>query len=107
MEVQERIDVKLRRSFAPSHMELMNESGMHNVPPGSESHFRLVIVSEVFAGKSRVQRHQSVYRTLADELNGPVHALGLQTFTPAEWDEEQRRLDSPLCLGGDATRSQH
>lgn len=104
MEVQERIDAQLRKSFAPSHMELVNESGMHNVPPGSESHFRVVIVSEVFAGKSRVQRHQSVYRTLADELDGPVHALGLQTFTAAEWNEEQRQLDSPPCLGGDGTQ---
>ena len=103
MEVQQRIDAKLRQSFAPSHIELVNESSMHNVPPGSESHFRLVIVSSVFEGKSRVQRHQLVYRTLADELAGPVHALGLQTFTVAEWDQEQSRLDSPPCLGGDGT----
>lgn len=103
MEIQQRMETKLRKSFAPSHMELANESSMHNVPPGSESHFRLVIVSDGFTGKSRVQRHQSVYRTLAEELDGPVHALGLQTFTVAEWDEEQNRLDSPPCLGGDGS----
>ena len=103
MEVQKRIDAKLRRGFAPSHLELINESGMHNVPPGSESHFRVVLVSESFQGKSRVQRHQSVYRTLAAELDGPVHALGLQTFTPGEWEEEQGKLDSPPCLGGDGS----
>jgi BolA protein len=103
MQVQQRIDAKLRQSFAPSHMELVNESSMHNVPPGSESHFRLVIVSEMFEGKSQVQRHQSVYRMLADELAGPVHALGLQTFTAAEWDEERRKLDSPPCLGGEGS----
>ncbi len=105
MEVQQRIDAKLRQSFAPSHMELVNESSMHIVPPGSESHVRLVFVSSIFEGKSQVQRHQSVYRTLADELAGPVHALGLQTFTTAEWDQEQRRLESPPCLGGDGTLS--
>jgi len=103
MEVQQRIGAKLRGSFAPSHLELVNESGMHNVPPGSESHFRVVIVSESFLGKSRVQRHQSVYRMLAEELEGPVHALGLQTFTAAEWEEEQGRLDLPPCLGGDGS----
>ena len=105
MEVQIRIDAKLRQSFAPSHMELVNESSMHNVPPGSESHFRLVIVSSTFEGKSRVQRHQSVYRTLADELAGPVHALGLQSYTVAEWDQERSRLYSPPCLGGAGTLS--
>jgi BolA protein len=101
MEVQRRIDAKVRQGFSPSHLELVNESSMHNVPPGSESHFRLVVVSESFQGRSRVQRHQAVYRTLAEELDGPVHALGLQTFTAGEWEEEQRKLDSPPCLGGE------
>ena len=105
MVVQRRIEGRIQEAFEPLHLEVRNESTMHNVPPGSESHFRLLIVSSIFEGKSPVQRHQSVYRTLAEELAGPVHALGLQTFTAAEWDQEQRRLDSPPCLGGDGTLS--
>ena len=104
MEVQRLIDAKVREAFSPSYFELTNESSMHNVPPGSESHFRLLIVSEGFRGRSRVQRHESVYRVLTEELDGPVHALGLQTFTEDEWAEEQQRLESPPCLGGDSTR---
>ena len=102
MEVQTRIDSKVRQAFSPAHFELTNESHLHNVPAGSESHFRLVIVSESFTGRSAVQRHQAVYRVLAAEMEGPVHALGLQTFTPTEWDDRQK-LDSPPCLGGDGT----
>ena len=102
MEVQTRIDAKVREAFSPDHFELTNESYLHNVPAGSESHFRLVIVSERFADRSSVQRHRAVYRVLAMEMEGPVHALGLETFTPAEWDE-RKKLDSPPCLGGDGT----
>ena len=103
MQVQRRIEAKIQEAFSPGHLEVTNESSMHNVPPGSESHFRLVVVAERFEGASRVQRHQAVYRALAEELDGPVHALGLQTFTPAEWEEEHGALDSPPCLGGDGT----
>ena len=102
MEVQTRIDAKVRAAFSPVHFELTNESSLHNVPQGSESHFRLLIVSAHFDGRSAVQRHKDVYRALAQEMDGPVHALGLQTFTPAEW-EDRGRLDSPPCLGGDGT----
>ncbi len=43
MSVQQNIEAKIKSSLAPSHLEVINESHMHNVPPGSESHFRLVI----------------------------------------------------------------
>ena len=103
MEVQERIERKVRGAFHPVHLEVINESHMHAVAPGSETHFRLRIVSEAFAGKPRVRRHQEVYRVLAEEKAGPVHALGLQTLTPEEWEAEHRLVDSPPCLGGDGT----
>ena len=57
----------------------------HLAVEGDGAHFQAVIVSEVFAGKSRVQRHQIVYRALGDRMREEIHALSMQTLTPAEW----------------------
>ncbi len=56
---------------------------------GDGQHFEAVVVSEEFAGKSRVQRHQRVYQTLGDRMRGEVHALSMKTFTPAEWESSR------------------
>ncbi len=56
---------------------------------GDGQHFEAVIVSEEFAGKSRIQRHQRVYQTLGDRMRGEIHALSMKTFTPQEWQEQQ------------------
>ena len=95
-----RIESKVFDGFHPVHLEVNNESYMHNVRAGAESHFRLLIVSEQFEGKSAVQRHQAVYAILADEVKNEIHALGLQTLTPSEWQADQERNESPECLGG-------
>ena len=87
------------QSLSPVHLELNNESHMHNVPPGSESHFKAVIVSAVFNELSRVRRHQAVYGALGD-LMQRIHALALHTYTPAEWQARQTAPDSPQCMGG-------
>jgi len=101
MKVQQIIERKLREAFEPLVLELDNESGQHNVPAGSESHFRAVIVSEAFNGKRSVARHQMVYALLAAELAGGVHALSLHTLTPAEWLERGgTTAASPACMGG-------
>jgi len=89
---------KLRDEFTPAYLDVVNESHMHNVPPGSESHFKVTLVSAVFTGLRSVRRHQEVYRVLADELKGGVHALALHTYAPAEWAGSAP--DSPPCLGG-------
>lgn len=52
---------------------------------GTKDHFQAVIVSPSFAGMSRVEQHQTVYRALGELMAGPVHALALQTFTPEAW----------------------
>tara|TARA_Y100001934_G_scaffold14242_1_gene17506 strand:+ start:431 stop:685 length:255 start_codon:yes stop_codon:yes gene_type:complete len=79
----------------------MNESFMHSVPPGSESHFKLVIVTESFDGVPRVRRHQTVNGILKDELAGPLHALSMETLTPEEWERKGGVVrESPNCLGG-------
>jgi BolA protein len=92
---------KLSSELDPSTLEVTNESFMHSVPEGSESHFKLVVVSEKFESKRLVQRHQMVYALLADELAGPVHALAIHTYTSEEWRaKEQSAPDSPKCHGG-------
>jgi BolA protein len=101
MQIQQTIEGKLREAFAPLHLEVENESHMHNVPEGSESHFRVVIVSDRFDGKPLVQRHRAVNGSLADELQGGVHALALHTMTPEEWFAKGGKApESPPCLGG-------
>lgn len=100
MTVEPRITQKLA-SLTPELMEVENESHMHNVPPDSETHFKITLVSETFAGLMPVKRHQTVYALLADELSGPVHALALHLYTPEEWQKRQgSRPDSPHCRGG-------
>ena len=59
-----------------------------------------MIVSNVFEGMRKVQRHQRVYQLLADELNGGVHALALHLFTAEEWDELNEKIPaSTKCAG--------
>jgi BolA protein len=101
MTVQETIEKKVRGSFDPVHLEVINESHMHSVPPGSESHFKLVVVSSEFEGKRLVARHQALNGLLADELKTGVHALSMQTLTAQEWEERGGAIpESPACLGG-------
>ena len=99
--VERSITEKLSAHFDAQFLQVTNESFMHSVPAGSESHFKLVIVSEQFDSQRLVQRHQVVYRLLADALAGPIHALALHTYTPVEWtDKNAEAPESPNCLGG-------
>lgn len=100
MSVEDDIIEKLQSTLNPDHLEVINESHMHNVPPGSESHFKVVVVADEFEGKMLVARHRLINKALADELAGPIHALALHTMTPAEWAEKGAAPQSPPCLGG-------
>lgn len=99
MQVQHRIEEVLRAALAPEVLRVENESGSHNVPPGSETHFKVIVVSDRFVELSRIQRHRRVNQLLAEQLAGPVHALALHLYAPAEW-QEGGAPDSPPCLGG-------
>jgi len=102
MQMQNQIEEKISAALAPQHLEVINESGNHNVPPGSESHFKVVMVSEAFAGESLVKRHQRLYQLLADELQSGVHALALHLYTMDEWREKNGAAPlSPPCMGGE------
>ncbi|HUH37220.1 MAG TPA: BolA/IbaG family iron-sulfur metabolism protein [Spongiibacteraceae bacterium] len=101
MSVRDVIEQKLSSAFRPAHLEIANESHKHSVPPNSETHFKVVLVSEGFAGQRKVARHQQVYATLAEELAGGVHALALHLYTGEEWAARQQPAPrSPDCMGG-------
>ncbi len=101
MTIQADIESKLAAALDPGHLEVVNESHQHNVPPNSETHFKVVVVTDQFEGQRKVARHQSVYGLLQAELAGPVHALALHTYTPDEWRERFGEAPmSPPCLGG-------
>src|SRR5580765_3873231 len=101
--IQSIIETKLADAFAPLHLEVTNESGNHNVPAGSESHFRVVLVAPAFDGQRLLARHRQVNAVLAEELAASIHALALHTYTEAEWRERFGTAPmSPPCLGGGA-----
>ena len=100
MSMQTTIEEKLGQAFDTEHLQVENESHMHNVAPGSESHFKVTIVSALFDEQMLIKRHRMVNKTLAQELQ-QIHALALHTLTPAEWLARQGQVaDSPHCRGG-------
>jgi BolA protein len=88
MSVKDDITKKLQEAFAPENLSVIDESHLHEGHaghrPGGETHFRVQIISEAFAGKNRVDRHRMINALLATELAGPVHALAIKASTPAE-----------------------
>ncbi|KAI8923879.1 bola protein [Entophlyctis helioformis] len=89
--IAQAIEVKITNALQPTKLEIHDDSSKHKGHAGmkglnpSETHFRLVIVSDAFEAKSLVQRHKFVYEILEDELKGGLHALSLTTKTPQEF----------------------
>ena len=101
MSRKQSIEQRLSESLHPMHLEVINESHRHSVPPGSETHFKVVVVSESFSGLRLVQRHRSIHSLLAGELADGLHALSMEALTPEEWRARGGdTLQSPPCLGG-------
>lgn len=97
----ERINQLLSQALEPVFLEILDESGNHSVPEGSESHFKVTLVSACFATDSRVARHRRVNHLLAHEFDQGLHALSLHLYTPEEWEVRARKsMESPLCRGG-------
>ena len=96
MSYKETIISDLHQAFAIEHIALKNESFMHNVPADSESHFKLIIVSDDFLGITKVKRHQGIYNALSETMKS-IHALSIQAFTVAEYNLDPMILDSPDC----------
>ena len=88
MKVKAAIEKKLGTALKPTRLAIIDESHRHaghaGARPEGETHFRVEVVSAAFGGLGRIQRQRLVYELLADELKGPVHALALETRTPAE-----------------------
>ena len=101
MTIKSIIEQKLEEAFDPEFLEVVNESYMHNVPEGSESHFKVTVVSTTFLEKRLIARHRLINQALADELKS-IHALAIHTLTPDEYFAKAGKVaDSPECLGGD------
>lgn len=87
--VHDRITEILTRDFAPTHLEIIDDSHRHaghaGARPEGETHFRVTLVSAVFAGESRVARQRRVYAALDSLLKTRIHALQLKTYTPDEF----------------------
>ncbi|MGL4397019.1 MAG: BolA family protein [Hyphomicrobium sp.] len=88
MTAETRIREKLMVALQPTRLDVINESHMHaghrSSPGTGESHFRVMVVSDRFAGKSRVERHRMVNDALQGEVGGVIHALALATYAPGE-----------------------
>jgi BolA protein len=86
--IAEAIRDKLTDAFRPSRLEVEDDSARHRghagAGDGGESHFNVVIESAAFAGTPKVARQRMVYRALAEELAGPVHALSVRALAPGE-----------------------
>ena len=89
------IDI-INDKLSPSVLNLINESFMHNVPPGSESHFKLIVVSDVFKDLTNVKRHQLIYSTL-NKIMDEIHALSIYAFDENEYNANPVVIDSPNC----------
>ena len=102
MTIAATIEEKLLSAFTPLHLDVINESSNHNVPPGSESHFKVTIVSKEFEDERLIKRHRAVNLVLAEELAEKIHALALHTYTEREWHDyyADNTPLSPNCLGG-------
>lgn len=99
--MEDAIRAKVTDAFAPSTLEIYNDSHRHahhkpmKDTTSRETHFRLVITSEAFKSKPQPARHRMVYALLKDEMaeEGGIHALQLRTRTPAE-EEKARQQES-------------
>lgn len=93
----EQIREKLQTGFAPTLLEIEDQSALHAGHAGARSgggHFAVIIVSDEFAGKKPLERHRMIYRVLGDMMQTDIHALSIKSFTPGEYSESTRTLST-------------
>ena len=82
------IHQKLTATFQPTRLEIEDDSARHHgharASPGGQSHFNRLTHARAFAGAPKVARQRMVYKALAEELAGPVHALSVKALAPGE-----------------------
>ena len=95
MSSEQMLREKLMVELEPIRLDIVNESHMHaghrSSPDTGESHFRVLVVSPKFAGKSRVERHRMVNAAVAELLRSRVHALAIRALAPGESLNEPAR----------------
>ena len=94
--IESQIINTLSSSMNLSSFKIINESFMHSVPDGSESHFKIVVVTNDFNNLSIIKRHKLIYKTL-DNLMNKIHALSIHAFNEEEFKLNPIILDSPEC----------
>lgn len=99
MTKEARLMQRLTQTFSPEFIAVDNESHLHASGKGSESHFKITLVSDLFTDKSLVARHRLVRQAVDEEMTG-VHALGLHIYTTDEWRAKGYAAPvSPPCAG--------
>ena len=92
MDRRARIEAKLLEGLAAEAVQVVDESHLHAGHAGARGgagHFRALIVSRRFEGRSAVERQRMVYQVLAEEMGSEIHALSMQTLTPAQWESSR------------------
>lgn len=87
-----RIESELRERLAAIHVDVIDESHLHAGHVGARDgggHFRAVVVSACFEGRTPVERQRLVYEALEDAMGSEIHALSMRTLTPAQWTRSQ------------------
>ncbi|CAD8063948.1 unnamed protein product [Paramecium sonneborni] len=97
---------KLNQDFNPSHLSIINESNLHSVPKGSETHFKITIVSNEFENRSHIQRHRAIYQSIDNLKNDyKIHAIQITAKTTCEWEKSTEVNPTPSCRGGSKVKS--
>lgn len=100
MSLEEAITQLLTTELSPDFIEVDNESHLHSSGKGGNSHFKVTVVSDAFEGMGLVARHRKVQQVVAPVTGGVVHALGIHTYTPDEWQDRGYEIpESPTCAG--------
>lgn len=88
MKIADIIEKKLTEALAPSKIDIVDESALHaghaGARPEGESHFRLLVVSDMFENRGRLERQRMVYQVMGDLMASDIHALSIKALTPAE-----------------------
>lgn len=100
MSLEQAITQLLTTELSPDFIEVDNESHLHSSGKGGNSHFKVTVVSDAFEGMGLVARHRKVQQVVAPFTGGVVHALGIHTYTPDEWQDRGYEIpESPTCAG--------
>jgi len=105
MSREEQIRKILIEKFQPIELIVVNESHTHNVPKGSETHFKVEMISELFEGVSRVARQQLVLAQLKADFSKGLHALSMRLKCPSEAEKDPKEFESPSCLRVDKKKN--